>query len=459
MRRWANQLVCVWPGCGWARLAALLCILGTGLLGALEAGAATEVRGLRLGEHPDKSRIVLDLSNETPYALFTLADPYRIVIDLEEVDWSASRRSASASIGLITGYRFGLFQAGNSRLVLDLSGPARVVAAYFLPAAGEDADKDARRLVIDLVASDRAGFLASASMGPPARRIAKAAPPPAAKPPAPPAEAPDTMAMLVPPPAAVMAPAPPAPRVIPEIDMLPTPKPGKPQLKIPRRRTVMIDPGHGGIDPGATADGGMFEKRITLDVARRLRVLLGATGRYRVLMTRDSDVFVRLSERVAKARDSGADLFISIHADTIDLPKLRGASVYTLSEQASDKEAEALAEQENSSDTIAGLNIDEETDEVVRSILIDLAQRETMNKSVRFAMMLLPELGRVGALLKNSHRYAGFRVLKAPDVPSVLVELGLLSNHYDAQLLTTNPGRQKLAVAIKKAVDVYFRDQ
>ncbi len=430
--------------------------------------AADEVRGLRLGEHPDKSRVVLDLSNNLPYTLFVLADPYRIIIDLPDVEWSAKRRSASASVGLITGYRFGLFQQGNSRLVLDLSGPAKVQKAYFLPAAGEAGKNGATRLVIDLISTDRKSFMAAVKLSPPhrqkpARTVAPAIPvlqpetgdrvvlkPPARE------SGQTNLAMVAPPPAAVFSPPQQRPE---ERDLPPTPKPGKPQLKIPAVKTIVIDAGHGGVDPGAVTGSGVFEKHITLDVTRRLSVLLGATGRYRVLLTRENDMFVRLGERVAIARDSSADLFISIHADSISIPRLRGASVYTLSEQASDKEAEELADKENSSDMIAGVNIGDETDEIVRSILIDLAQRETMNKSVKFAKILLPEIGQVGALLKNSHRYAGFRVLKAPDVPSVLVELGLLSNRYDAELLTTNRGRQKLAGAVKRAVDAYFRDQ
>ncbi len=438
----------------------LLWTLCVGLLLLGTARAENEVLGLRLGVHPDKSRIVLDLSDEVPYALFTLADPYRLVIDLPQVEWSAKTRSASSSVGLISGYRFGLFQQGNSRLVLDLKGPALVKAVYFLPQKEEKSGKkDPTRLVIDLVAASRDAFLKSvatprAVLAPPQQPF-KLVPPPSAgtlprgKPSTPltPATPKEALAMLAPPPPQVMAPE------------MPPPKPGKPQLKVSRAHTVVIDAGHGGVDPGAISSDGNYEKAITLDVAKRLKVLLGATGRYRVLMTRENDVFVRLGERVATARDSGAELFISVHADTIDLPKLRGASVYTLSEQASDKEAEALAAKENSSDMIAGLNISGETDEIVKSILIDLAQRETMNKSVRFAKLLLPELGQTGALLKNSHRFAGFRVLKAPDVPSVLVELGLLSNPRDAKILTSNSGRHQLATAIKQAVDAYFRDQ
>ncbi|MFP5468945.1 MAG: N-acetylmuramoyl-L-alanine amidase, partial [Alphaproteobacteria bacterium] len=223
-------------------------------------------------------------------------------------------------------------------------------------------------------------------------------------------------------------------------------------------RIIVIDAGHGGVDPGAITANGVYEKTIVLDTARRLQALLSRDRRYKVVMTRDSDVFVRLGDRVQIARNAEADLFVSIHADALVTRKVRGASVYTLSEQASDKEAELLAAKENNSDMIAGIGIGDETDELVKSILIDLAQRETTNKSVHFAKLLLPELSEAGALLKNSHRYAGFRVLKAPDVPSVLVELGLLSNNTDARVLTSKSGRQRLAEALKQAIETYFRN-
>jgi N-acetylmuramoyl-L-alanine amidase len=236
-------------------------------------------------------------------------------------------------------------------------------------------------------------------------------------------------------------------------------KPLEPYVNVKKApRIIVIDAGHGGVDPGAITANGVYEKSIVLDTSKRLQAVLSKDVRYKVVMTRDSDVFVRLSDRVQIARNSRASLFVSIHADALATRKVRGASVYTLSEQASDKEAELLAAKENNSDMIAGIGIGDETDELVKSILIDLAQRETTNKSVHFAKLLLPELNDVGALLKNSHRYAGFRVLKAPDVPSVLIELGLLSNNTDARILTSSAGRQKLAEALKQAIDTYFRN-
>lgn len=389
-------------------------------LSCLVAGpvfAQEQVRGLRVGVHPGKTRIVLDLSGELPYSLFSLADPYRVVIDMPAVEWATGNGSAGVGAGLVAGYRFGLFRHDNSRVVLDLTRPAKVSRAFFLPAA---AGKSVR-LVIDLAPVDRESFLANAGFKG-RQRVG------------------DTVT-------GASRPDQKGPAELPS-----------PVIRS-EKTTIVIDAGHGGVDPGATSRSGHYEKDIVLDVARRLQRQLLNSGRYRVVMTRETDVFVPLRERVNIARNAGADLFVSVHADSLRSAKVRGASVYSLSEKASDKEAAQLAAKENSSDVIAGISIGNETDDIVRSILIDLAQRETKNKSVRFAKLLLPELGGVGALLRNSHRYAGFRVLMAPDVPSVLVELGLLSNAADEKLLMSSRGRDKLAAAISEAIDRYFAER
>jgi N-acetylmuramoyl-L-alanine amidase len=218
---------------------------------------------------------------------------------------------------------------------------------------------------------------------------------------------------------------------------------------------IVIDAGHGGIDPGALGITGIYEKEITLSVAQTLRDLLAATGQYDVRLTRDDDNFIRLRDRIAIARAAGADLFLSLHADAHETADLRGASVYTLSENASDEEAEALAAKENKADLIAGVDLSSES-EVVTGILIDLAQRETKNHSVQFARLLIDAIGGEAHLLRNTHRYAGFAVLKAPDVPSVLVELGYLSNTEDEALLRSSEYQAKLGRAIVEAIDAYF---
>jgi N-acetylmuramoyl-L-alanine amidase len=242
------------------------------------------------------------------------------------------------------------------------------------------------------------------------------------------------------------APAPPASVAVP-----PVPRPAAPR----RARIVVLDPGHGGPDPGAIGQAGQLEKRIVLEVVRRLKERLDATGRYQVLMTRNSDIYIPLRERVALARAANADLFVSLHADWIDRSQVRGASVYTLSEGASDSEAQELAARENRADIIAGVDLSAESDEVT-TILIDLAQRETLNHAIRFARTLVPELASAGQLLDRTHRFAGFRVLKAPDVPSVLVELGYLSNREDERMLASAAGQARLAEALARAVNAFF---
>ena len=239
---------------------------------------------------------------------------------------------------------------------------------------------------------------------------------------------------------------------LPAVDTAPT----QPKAEKDGKYTVVLDPGHGGIDPGAISRKGAKEKEIVLAVAKVLRDKLTASGRYRVVMTREDDTFLSLAERVEVARRIKADLFVSIHADIIGRGDVRGASVYTLSEKASDTEAAELAAKENKSDVIAGVDL-EVQDKAVASILIDLARRETMNFSAEFATLLVPELEKRG--LRHSsraHRFAGFRVLKAPDVPSVLIELGYLSNKQDLAMLTSRNGHQTLARAVKDAVENYF---
>jgi len=218
---------------------------------------------------------------------------------------------------------------------------------------------------------------------------------------------------------------------------------------------IVIDPGHGGVDPGAIGVSGIYEKHITLALARELKTALEKSGRYRVHLTRDRDVFIRLRDRVAIARQYGADLFISLHADAVQNPSIRGLSVYTLSQNASDNEAQSLAEKENKADLIAGVDLSHETPDVA-GILIDLAQRETMNRSAGFASEMVDEVGQEFDLLDNTHRFAGFAVLKAPDLPSVLIETGYLSNDYEEKQLRQPVYRARLAKAMARAIDRYF---
>ena len=213
--------------------------------------------------------------------------------------------------------------------------------------------------------------------------------------------------------------------------------------------------GHGGQDPGAISPSGDYEKWITLATARALANELKTLRRYKVVLTRDGDRFIRLRDRIAIARSADADIFVSLHADTMPSDTVRGLSVYTLSERASDAEAAALADRENKVDMIGGIKFAGETPEV-SNILMDLIRRDTMNDSAHFASLIVDELPQETMLLPRAHRFAGFAVLKAPDVPSVLIELGYLSNETEERLLQSRQHRQKLARGIARAIDRYF---
>jgi N-acetylmuramoyl-L-alanine amidase len=223
----------------------------------------------------------------------------------------------------------------------------------------------------------------------------------------------------------------------------------------PRLRTVVLDAGHGGVDPGAIGLSGVFEKDIAFDTTKLIAHGLEATKRYRVVLTRTSDEFVPLHDRVARGRAVEGELFLSIHADALPHPAMRGASVFTLSEKASDAQAAALAASENKVDLIAGIDLSRHAPEV-STILIDLARRQTNNLSIRLARRLVSELGQDVAMLNNSHRSAGFAVLKAPDIPSALVELGALSNREEERSLRTPSYRQKVATSLVRSVNDYF---
>jgi len=369
------------------------------------------VTEVRIGEHPDKTRFVMELSEAPRYRVFALPDPFRVVIDLPELRWAPGQSEAQGDRkgGLISAMRFGLFAPGTSRVVLDLRAPARISRVFVLPPTGNFP----YRFVIDVVPVSRASFLA-----------ARAGP------------------ILSDPPLGPTASALAAP----------------PQPKADERRTVVIDPGHGGIDPGSRSLTGVDEKKIALAYARELKRQLEASGRYRVVLTRDKDIFLRLRDRVGFAERMDGDLFVSLHANNHDSGKIRGASVYTLSENASDAEAEALAAKENKADIIAGINLGEQT-EVVSKILIDLAQRETMNLSKQFANGLVGELGKMTKLLGNAHRSAGFAVLKSATVPSILIEIGYLSNRTEERLLRSKNHRIGVSRAIGAAIEAYFERQ
>lgn len=375
------------------------------------AMAEAVISRLQVVSGNERTRVTLDLSQKVEPHAFLLADPYRAVIDLPQVTFRWTEALPAPPDGPVAGFRHGLFRPGTSRLVIDLRQPMRFVQAQTV----EPAQGQGWKLVIDLAPTSREAFLQAVATPPPSP------PPPAARP------------------------APPS-------------QDGQMPRRADGRRTVVLDPGHGGIDPGTTGVGGILEKALTLDIAQDLKRVLEASGRYHVVLTRTNDSFIRLRERIALARSSRAEIFLSLHADALGDASFRGMTVYTLSDKASDAEAEALAQRENKAELIAGVDLSDESPEVA-SILIDLAQRETMNLSARLAGQLVQELSREAQLLRNGHRFAGFAVLKAPDVPSALIELGYLSNRQDAQQLTQTQYRRRLGQAVLRALDQFFKSR
>lgn len=406
--------------------ATLACLMLGVLQSAGQASAAAVITtDVRAGLHDDRTRIVLDLSRSVDVRLFTLASPYRVVVDLPETAWQLPSQPLPGDIGILRTMRYALHQPGQSRLVIETSAPPSIREGFYLVGGvGKP-----YRFVLEIAATDLASFARRSGQTTVIAANARAGP-------TAPAALPKTVATK------------------PENRMPAGPR-KPPAPKRPAKRVVVIDAGHGGADPGAIGRSGVYEKDITLAFSRVMKTVIEASGRYRVHLVRDRDVYIPLRERIARARRANADLFISLHADSIRNPATRGLSVYTLSEKASDREAALLAEKENKADIVAGMDFNNEPPEVA-NILIDLAQRESMNESARFANILIGGATRVTKVLRNTHRFAGFVVLKAPDVPSVLVELGFLSNRTDEKKLQSRTYRQKFAEAALRSLDDYF---
>ncbi|TVR83837.1 MAG: N-acetylmuramoyl-L-alanine amidase [Rhodospirillales bacterium] len=418
----------LWRPSVWIVAAWFVALVLQGAAAPAAAQGALSILDARIARHDAATRVVLETSGKVAYEIFALEAPCRIVVDLTEARWTLRERNFPVADPLISRLRYGVFKPGTSRVVLECRKPVGVDDAVLI----EPRDGNGYRLVIDLV--EVPPILFAQYLRSPVRP-----------------------AML---PARL---SPPQPEFAPEVTTVPAASPGavrfvrpawKPPLA-PRRPVIVVDPGHGGADPGAISRTGVYEKHVTLQAARLLRQELQTLGRFDVVLTRDEDRFIRLRDRVAAARAADAAMFISLHADTNPDPAVRGVSVYTLSERASDAEAAALAERENRADLISGVDLSHEAPEVA-TILINLAQRETMNQSAQLATVLVRELGRETRLLRNTHRFAGFAVLKAPDVPSVLVELGHLSNAEDARRLQQEAYLRRLVRAIARGVDAYF---
>lgn len=364
-----------------------------------EAASATVVAvDPRLEATETTARFTATLSSRVVVSFESLSQPRRIIAELPEVNFQASSGPAR-QIGLVRGFRAGLVAPGRSRIVFDLSGPARMASVR--QTMRNDGVVD---LVIEFETQGAAQFEAQVAEGAASRAAAALAP------------------LVI------------APR--PESDRLPL---------------VVIDPGHGGIDPGAVS-GSVMEKSLVLAVALKLKERIEARGVARVMMTRADDRFLSLSERVRIAREARADLFVSLHADSLSAAQdVRGATVYTGSERATDAESARLAQKENAADAIGGAETGERGEEV-NDILMDLARRETRAQSGAVAARLVTEMSGAVRMHRVPQRAAGFRVLTAPDVPSVLIELGFLSSRNDMALLTSDAWQQQAAEAITRAV-------
>jgi len=360
----------------------------------LRAARATAATGATLVHEGAATRFTLAISEAPGFSLFTLGNPPRVVIDLPGVVWSGGEPPAGA--GLVQGMRVGLNRPGVTRVVLDLARPVSVDRAEVVEAAR------GRALVVSLSPAPESVFLRQTATSASARPEAQAA------------------------------------------------RPAQPA----RKPLVMLDPGHGGRDPGAIGPARTQEKHITLAAAAEVRRVLEQAGRVRVAMTRTRDVFVPLPDRVRAAQRANADLFVSIHADALDDRSVRGASVYTLAERASDPLAERIARNENQADRFAGPAFAGVTPEAAQ-ILISLVRRDTLNGAARMARITVSSLAQDLTMLPNSHRFAGFMVLKAPDVPSVLVEMGFLSNRQDEALLRRPEHRRVVAAAMARAIETW----
>lgn len=399
---------------------AVLAVAGAAVFAAAAPGAeapdtaeskAPLIFDARIVGDETRTRFIADMTGAIDVSVFTLSDPYRVIVDIPEVRFGLDDDAGFKGRGMFTAFRYGQISPGKSRIVLDLAGPVKVDKAFVVPPA----DNQPARLVIDVVGTSREAFLGVERDYRDARSLEESAKRDRA------------------------------------IVARPVTESGK--------FNVVLDPGHGGIDTGAKGRAGAVEKVVTLEFAEILAEKLKATGRYNVFFTRTDDRFVALGDRVAIARSHGADLFVSVHANSFRGRSIRGTIVYTVSEGASDALAGEIAASENQADAMAGLDLTAENSDEVLDILFDLTKRETRNFEMVFAKNLVKELRQTTGMFKVPYQKADFKVLTAHDFPSAMIELGFVSNADDEKLLLSAEWRQKMSDSVVRAIDVYFETQ
>ncbi len=378
----------------------LLLVISGASLAKNAIAIATRVSG-----DAQHARFEADLSKAIGFNVYVLNQPHRVIIDMSGVSFDLAPGLGHEAAGLINSYRYGVVDDGKSRIVIDTDGPVLISKSYVVPAKG----KKPARIVVELLKTSQDAFDATYAKDHPEIETAAI-----------------------------------------------TPVIAEPVAVANAKKIIVIDPGHGGIDSGASSPSKTREKEVVLAYGLALRDALEKTGHYKVVMTRSDDTFIPLERRVKIAHENKADLFIAIHADTVKGEEARGATIYTVSDKASDAEAEALAQKENRSDIIAGIDLGSANKQVA-DILINLAQRESKNQAMYFSKKAVAELKQVTAMTGKPIRSAAFVVLKAPDVPSVLIELGYLSSKQDEKLLTSPEWRFRMAQAMTKAIETYFR--
>ena len=355
------------------------------------------------------TRFEADISSSVGFSATAVKSPYRVIIDIADASFDLPPGAGRKVGGLISSFRYGLVEERKSRIVLDVSGPVLIGISQVVPAKG----KKPAHIMVEILPTTVENFKLTYELEHPQESSAEQT-------------------------AAVTPAAPPEPTAAAD-----------------QRKIIVIDPGHGGVDPGALSHKRTKEKDVVLAYGLALRDALQNSPNYKVVMTRDNDTFITLDERVKIARDNKADLFIAIHADTVDETDVRGTTLYTVSDKATDAEAEALAQKENRADVIAGMDLGNQT-KTVSDILINLAQRESKNQALYFTKKAVTQLQPYARFTGKPVRSAAFVVLKAPDVPSVLVELGYLSSKEDEALLNSADWRSNMASAMAHAVDDYF---